>query len=158
MPLSSIDQNLERGGYEAAALLDRLMSGQRPPKKPILVPPLGVVVRRSTEVIAVSDPTVRKAMEFISKRLAQPIGSPQIADALGVRRPILDALFREHLCHSVGEEIRRQRFARAKLLLETTNMSVAAIAAETGYCSPSHLANTFRDATGVSPRAWRNRL
>ena len=158
VPLSSIDQNLERGGYEAAALLDRLMSGQRPPKKPILVPPLGVVVRRSTEVIAVSDPTVRKAMEFISKRLAQPIGSPQIADALGVRRPILDALFREHLCHSVGEEIRRQRFARAKLLLETTNMSVAAIAAETGYCSPSHLANTFRDATGVSPRAWRNRL
>ena len=158
VPLSSIDQNLERGGYEAAALLDRLMSGQRPPKKPILVPPLGVVVRRSTEVIAVSDPTVRKAMEFISKRLAQPIGSPQIADALGVRRPILDALFREHLCHSVGEEIRRQRFARAKLLLETTNMSVAAIAAETGYCSPSHLANTFRDATGVSPRAWRNQL
>ena len=158
VPLSSIDQNLERGGYEAAALLDRLMSGQRPPKKPILVPPLGVVVRRSTEVIAVSDPTVRKAMEFISKRLAQPIGSPQIADALGVRRPVLDTLFREHLCHSVGEEIRRQRFARAKLLLETTNMSVAAIAAETGYCSPSHLANTFRDATGVSPRAWRNRL
>ena len=158
VPLSSIDQNLERGGYEAAALLDRLMSGQRPPKKPILVPPLGVVVRRSTEVIAVSDPTVRKAMELISKRLAQPIGSPQIADALGVRRPVLDALFREHLCHSVGEEIRRQRFARAKLLLETTNMSVAAIAAETGYCSPSHLANTFRAATGASPRAWRNRL
>ena len=158
VPLSSIDQNLERGGYEAAALLDRLMSGQRPPKKPILVPPLGVVVRRSTEVIAVSDPTVRKAMELISKRLAQPIGSPQIADALGVRRPVLDALFREHLCHSVGEEIRRQRFARAKLLLETTNMSVAAIAAETGYCSPSHLANTFRDTTGVSPRAWRNQL
>ena len=158
VPLSSIDQNLERGGYEAAALLDRLMSGQRPPKKPILVPPLGVVVRRSTEVIAVSDPTVRKAMELISKRLARPIGSPQIADALGVRRPVLDALFREHLRHSVGEEIRRQRFARAKLLLETTNISVAAIAAETGYCSPSHLANTFRDATGVSPRAWRNRL
>ena len=158
VPLSSIDQNLERGGYEAAALLDRLMSGQRPPTTPILVPPLGVVVRRSTEVIAVSDPTVRKAMEFISKRLAQPIGSPQIADALGVRRPVLDTLFREHLCHSVGEEIRRQRFARAKLLLETTNMSVAAIAAETGYCSPSHFANTFRDATGASPRAWRNRL
>ena len=37
-------------------------------------------------------------------------------------------------------------------------MSVAAIAAETGYCSPSHFANTFRDATGASPRIWRNRL
>ena len=157
VPLSSIDQNLERGGYEAAALLDRLMSGKRAPKKPILIPPLGVVVRRSTEVIAVAEPTVRRAMEFIARNLSKPIGSPQIADALGIKRPTLDTLFREHLCHSVGEEIRRQRFARAKLLLETTKMPVADIAAETGYCTPSHLSNTFRDATGVSPRAWRSR-
>ena len=157
VPLSSIDQNLERGGYEAAALLDRLMSGKRAPKKPILIPPLGVVVRRSTEVIAVAEPTVRKAMEFIARNLSKPIGSPQIADALEIKRPTLDALFREHLHHSVGDEIRRQRFARAKLLLETTKMPVADIAAETGYCTPSHLSNTFRDATGVSPRAWHSR-
>ena len=39
-----------------------------------------------------------------------------------------------------------------------SRLSVAAIAAETGYCSPSHLANTFHAATGVSPRARRNRL
>ncbi len=157
VPLSSIDQNLERGGYEAAALLDKLMSGGRAGGKPLLVQPLGVVVRRSTEVIAVAEPTVRRAMEFIAKNLARPIGSPQIADALGVRRTALDALFREHLCRSVGDEIRRQRFARAKLLLESTKMPVAEIADETGFCTPSHLSNTFRDATGVSPRAWRNR-
>ena len=36
--------------------------------------------------------------------------------------------------------------------------AIGRLAAETGYCSPSHLANTFRDATGVSPRAWRNQL
>ena len=158
VPLSSIDQNLERGGYEAAALLDRLMSGKRAPRKPILIPPLGVVVRRSTEVIAVAEPTVRKAIEFISKNLSRPIGSPQIADALGIKRPTLDALFREHLCHSVGEEIRRQRFARAKLLLETTKMPVTEIAAETGFCTASHLSNTFRAATGFSPRVWRSRI
>ena len=158
VPLSSIDQNLERGGYEAAALLDRLMSGKRAPKKPILIPPLGVVVRRSTEVIAVAEPTVRQAIEFIARNLSRPIGSPQIADALGIKRPTLDALFREHLCHSVGEEIRRQRFARAKLLLETTKMPVAKIAAETGFCTASHLSNTFRAATGFSPRVWRSRI
>ena len=158
VPLSSIDQNLERGGYEAAALLDRLMSGKRAPKKPILIPPLGVVVRRSTEVIAVAEPTVRQAIEFIARNLSKPIGSPQIADALGIKRPTLDTLFREHLCHSVGEEIRRQRFARAKLLLETTRMPVAEIAVETGFCTPSHLSNTFRAATGFSPRVWRSRI
>ncbi len=157
VPLSSIDQNLERGGYEAAALLDRLMSGAKPPECPVMIPPAGVVVRRSTEVLAVADPTVRKAMEFVAKNLSHPIGSPQIAHALGVRRSVLDALFREHLVRSVGDEIRRQRFARAKLLLETTDTPVAEISRLTGYSSPSHLANTFRDATGVSPRAWRVR-
>ena len=158
VPLSSIDQNLERGGYEAAALLDRLMSGARTKKQPVLIPPLGIAERRSTEVTAVSDHNVRKAMELISKNLAHPIGSPQISNAIGLRRTALDALFRKHLNHSVGEEIRRQRFARAKLLLETTKMPVAEIAAETGFCSPSHLANFFRGASGVQPRAWRNRI
>lgn len=157
VPLSSIDQNLERGGYEAAALLDRLMSGRRAPEKPILVPPLGVAVRRSTEVVAVTEPVVRLAMEFIAKNLARPIGSPQIAEALGVKRSALDALFREHLRRSVGDEIRRRRFARAKLLLETTKTPVAEIAAKTGYCTPSHLSNTFKAATGASPRVWRSR-
>ena len=44
-PLSSIDQDLGRIGYEAAALLDRLMSGETPTAAPILVEPLGIVAR-----------------------------------------------------------------------------------------------------------------
>ena len=162
VPLSSIGQNLERGGYEAAALLDTLMSrktGSTKPGtgnlKPILIPPAGVVTRRSTDVIAVANPTVREAMEFIKRNLSKPIGAPQIADAIGIRRTKLDALFRTELSRSVGEEIRRLRFARVKLLLETTDEPVSAIARQTGYCTPSHLTNAFRNAFGLTPK-WRN--
>jgi len=163
VPLSSIGQNLERGGYEAAALLDTLMSrktGSTKPGtgnlKPILIPPSGVVTRRSTDVIAVANPTVREAMEFIKRNLSKPIGAPQIADAIGIRRTKLDALFRTELSRSVGEEIRRLRFARVKLLLETTDEPVSAIARQTGYCTPSHLTNAFRNAFGLTPKFWRN--
>ena len=162
VPLSSIDQNLERGGYEAAALLDRLMSkpaSQHPIEQSnnqtILIPPAGIVTRRSTDVIAVADATVRQALKFIDEHLGKAIGSPQIADALGIRRPELDALFRSQLARSVGEEIRRQRFARTKLLLETTDLPVSSIARTTGYCTPSHLTNAFRAAFGCTPKAWR---
>jgi LacI family transcriptional regulator len=155
VPLSSIDQNLELGGYSAAALLDRLMAGDKAPKEPQLIPPAEIAVRRSTEVVAVANDTVRAAMEYISKSLAQPIGSPQIAEFLGIRRSVLDALFREHLMRSVGEEIRRQRFAKAKLLLSTTSLHIAEIARLTGFCTPSHLTNTFRSATGITPKKWR---
>lgn len=158
VPLSSIDQNLERGGYEGAALLDRLMDGKvsaAEKRRPVLIPPARVVMRRSTDVTAVADPTVRKAVEFVNANMARPIGAPQIADAIGVKRAILDALFRSCLNRSVGEEIRRRRMARAKLLLKTSSLSVAEIASATGYCTPSHLSNAFKAATGLPPRAWR---
>ena len=165
VPLSSIDQNLERGGYEAAALLDRLMAAMKCRDRgtekreqmgqTILVPPKGIVTRRSTDVIAIADPTVRKALEFIGENLAKPIGSPQIADSLGIRRPELDRLFRIHLLRSVGAEIRRQRLARVKLLLETTDRPISDIARLTGYCTPSHLTNAFKAAFSQSPKDWR---
>ena len=159
VPISSIDQNLERGGYEAAKLLDQLMTQGKRRSKPveIRIPPTGIVTRRSTEVIAVANETVRRALDFIAKNLPRPIGSPQIADAIGLRRADLDRTFRSELARSVGEEIRRQRLARAKLLLETTDLDLQAIATQTGYCGAPHLANVFKKATGTSPAKWRCR-
>ena len=165
VPLSSIDQNLERGGYEAAALLDRLMTAKKrreqgtgnreEVERTILIPPAGVVTRRSTDVVAVADPTIRNALLFISAHLGDPIGAPQIADALGCHRAELDLLFRTKLDRSVGEEIRRQRLARVKLLLQTTTLPVSKIARETGFCTPSHLTNAFKTTLHLPPKAWR---
>ena len=158
-PLSSIDQDLFRGGYEAAATLDRLMSGRgRPPKRGAvtLVPPIGVVERRSTQAVAIADPFVRKAVEFIGSHLAEPIGSPQIAEAIGIGRKRLDELFRTEFQHSLAEEIRSIRFARVKRLLRATDRPIGDIARECGFCTPSHLTNAFRDAFGLTPKAWRS--
>ena len=160
VPLSSIDQNLEEGGYRAAALLDRMMSNPSPPanssnQPPLLIPPRGIVTRRSTDVVAVADPTVRAALLFIAEHLGEPIGAPQIAEAIGVKRTDLDLRFRSVLDRSVGEEIRRQRLARVKRLLKETDRSIADISAETGYCTSSHLTNAFKAAFGMTPKACR---
>ena len=153
--LSSIDQNLERGGYEAAALLQRLMDGKRSPKRPILVPPAGIVLRQSTDAIAVADPLIRRALDYMADNLARRFGAAQVADAVGVTQNILHKRFTAELGHSLGAEIARQRLAKTKLLLRNSRQTIAAIAAATGFCTPSHLSNTFHAATGLSPRAWR---
>ena len=155
VPLSSIDQNLELGGYEAAALLDRLMNGGKPPSRPILIPPNGICLRRSTDIMASSDPLVKKTLDYIAENLSKPFGAAQIADALGVSRNILDKRFHADLNRSIGAEITRQRIARAKLLLRNSDKTVAEIAKCTGFCTPSHLSNTYRDSTGESPRHYR---
>ena len=73
VPLSSIARNDWREGYEAAALLDRLMAGKRPPKHDLLIPPEGVVTRRSTDAEAIENPHVAAAVRFIRERLGDPL-------------------------------------------------------------------------------------
>ena len=153
--LSSIDQNLERGGYEAAALLDRLMDGKAPPRTPVLVPPAGIVTRQSTDTRAVADPTLRHALELVGANLVRPYGAAQLAAALGLPRFKVDRLFASGLGRSVGDELLRQRLARVKLLLKRPELTVASIARQTGFCHAAYLTNTFKRAFGITPRAWR---
>ena len=155
VPLSSIDQNLERGGYEAAVMLDRLMDGGKPPAKPVLIPPNGICLRRSTDIMASGDPLVKKTLDYIAENLSKPFGASQIADALGISRNLLDKHFRADLNRSIGAEITRQRIAMAKLLLRNSGETVVEIAKRTGFCNPSHLTNTFRNNTGETPRHYR---
>ncbi|MBR1835709.1 MAG: substrate-binding domain-containing protein, partial [Kiritimatiellae bacterium] len=155
VPLSSIDQNIERGAYEGAALLARLMDGEPSPAGEILVPPAGVVLRRSTDSIAVSDPLVRRALDFVAAHLSEPIGAAQVCDALGAARSSFDKRFTAEMGRSVGAEILRQRMAKAKLLLRDPGFTIARVAATTGFCSPSHFANAFRAANGTTPGRWR---
>ena len=156
VPLSSIDQNLELGGYEAAALLDRLMDGGKPPRRPLLIPPSGIALRRSTDIIASRSQLVRATLDYIAQNIGRPFGAAQIATALHVSRNMLDRLFRADMNRSIGHEILRQRLALAKLLLRNSRKSVEDIAAETGFSSSSYLINTFRAATGMTPRTYRN--
>ena len=161
VPLSSVDHDLERNGYEGAALLDKLMSKpSKPPKpskpsKPLLLPPRGIVVRKSTDTLAADDPTLSAALREIAKRLPTSFGVAEIADALKVSRTNLDRLFAEKFSRSVGKEIVRQRIERAKKLLTTTDKPMKEIAALCGYCNAGYFTNAFRAETGLTPKAWR---
>src|SRR5438093_7737802 len=63
-PLSSVAPNTERIGYEAASLLDQMMRGRKPPSQPVFIAPVGIVTRRSTEVLAIEDRHIAAAARF----------------------------------------------------------------------------------------------
>ena len=162
VPLSSVEHDQERTGYEGAALLDQLMS---PPGKikqskqtinqTILIPPTGITVRASTDRMAVSSPILRKALSFIKKNLSRPIGIDQIGEVIGSSRTTLDRLFLSEMNRSAGKEILRQRIALAKTLLANENLTIAQVAIECGFCNQAYLTNVFRRETGLTPKAWR---
>ena len=66
--LSSVNHDLERVGYEGAALLDRLMQGEAAPERPVLIPPRGVTTRQSTDTAAVSDPNAPSVLFCVVSR------------------------------------------------------------------------------------------
>ena len=155
VPISSIEHDQGRTGYEGAELLDRLMDGENPPLKPILIPPRGITVRASTDFIAAASPIVRQSLEYIHTHLGRPFGLAQIANETGTSRATVARLFEQELGRPVGSEILRQRLELAKRLLARGELSIAEIAYRTGFCNPAYFTNTFRANIGLTPKAWR---
>ncbi len=156
-PLSGVELTSERIGYEAAGLLERMVHGEQRPKEPILLEPTRVVVRQSTDTLALTDPDLARAVAFIRAHASTPIQVSDILHEVPVSRSWLERRFQEVLGRSPAEEIRRVRLERTKQLLADTDMPIPQIAAAAGFNSREYLAHAFRQATGLTPREFRNR-
>jgi LacI family transcriptional regulator len=157
-PLSSIEHNPRRIGYEAADLLARMMAGERSPQKMILVPPSQVVVRQSTGGLAIDDSDVAQAVRFIREHACRQITVDQVAQAVSLSRRALERRFRVCLQRSPKREIARVQMERAKLLLHEPRISVAAVARQAGFASMSHFIKAFHRETGLTPRQFRGEM
>jgi LacI family transcriptional regulator len=147
----------ETTGFEGARVLDRLMCGQKSPKKPILIAPLGVVTRRSTDTLAINDRAVVKAVSFIRENLSQPLHVLEIARHAGVSRRVLERRFQNYLERSPAEEIRRIRLRRAQELLLDTDMPIPELSEAAGFGSPEYMAYVFRQDCNMTPVEYRRK-
>lgn len=153
--LSSIAVPSQRIGYEAAAILDRLMSGEAWPQKPLLLPPLQVITRCSTDIMAVDDATIRAALQYIRQHAWGELRVADLVREIAVGRRPLERRFREVLGRSVLEEIHKVRVQRAKELLLETDLSVTIVAARVGFSSVRRLDVLFRKLVGMPPTEYR---
>jgi LacI family transcriptional regulator len=158
VPLTSVISNRELLGYQGAALLDRLMRGGKAPTKHERVPPGGIVVRRSTDIFAINDKALAKALNYIKENLAQPISIDQIVQASGVSRRTLYAKFSRLLGRSIHTEIVRQRINLAKNLLATTDEKLESISLDSGFDSASSFGKAFRAHEGMTPSCYREKF
>ncbi len=157
-PLSSIAVPTLKIGFEAARLLDQMMSGKPVAAKPLFLPPIRVVTRQSTSLFAVDEPIVTAALHHIRNHLAEPLGVNNICTALCVCRRTLERKFRELLGHSILEEIRRVRIERAKELLASTDLPISRIARQSGFSTARRFAEIFRTAAGSTPSEYRREI
>jgi LacI family transcriptional regulator len=153
--LSSISVPAGQIGFEAAATLHRLLSGRRAAKS-ALFPPVRVVARQSSDLLALDDPDVAAALQLI-RRSERPLQVLDVLKTVPVSRRALERRFAAHVGRGIGEEIRRVRLERAKELLARTMLPMTAVADRAGYSAVTRLCVAFRQATGQTPAAYRRR-
>jgi LacI family transcriptional regulator len=154
-PLSCVDLPAERIGYEAAAMLDRSMAGEKPPQQTLWIPATYVVERESTNLVAIADADVAGALRFIREQACQGIGVSEIVDHMGLSRRMLELKFYRYLGRTPKEEILKIKLDRAQLLLNRSELSIETIARKSGFPSFKNFAILFRRKLGVTPRAFR---
>ncbi len=156
-PLSSVALNAEAAGYRAAALLDKMMQNRVRKPTRLVVEPLYVVQRRSTDPSIVDDPHVSAALQYIHGHAAEPINVEDILSHLNVSRRMFELKFRKTVGRSPHQELRRARLLRSQRLLLETDLSISEISKATGFCDAAHLTNAFQKDLKTTPAQYRNK-
>jgi LacI family transcriptional regulator len=155
-PLSSIIPDAERIGYEAAQSLDRLMRGEESTPDTIEISPLGIVVRQSTDISAIANPDMARALQFIREHACDGTTVEAVVEHLAVSRSWLERTFRTYLGRSPQAEIRRVQISRCKELMRMTDMPLDRIAYLTGFKHPEYMRVVFKRETGETPGQFRS--
>jgi LacI family transcriptional regulator len=159
-PLSSVDPDFSRMGYGAARLLDRLLHGENLDASDcrIVLPPVRVVRRQSTDVLAVDDPDVADAVRYIREHACDPCSVDEVLRHVSVGRRRLERLFARKLGYSPATEIVRVQIETAKQLLSRPEIKAAEVSHRCGFTNPPSFTRAFTRVVGVTPSAYRRGL
>lgn len=154
-PLSSVIPDAVQTGYQAAALLDRMMSGDRVSPEGHLIDPLGIQTRQSTDVLAIDDSDVAASLQFIRENHWRGINVSDVLKVSTLSRRVLDKRFRTTIGRTPHQEIMRLRLERVKRMLVETELPLAEIASRCGFENPEYMPVVFRRQTGQTPSGYR---
>lgn len=154
-PMTSIDPNPMATGYEAAALLDRLMNGEPMEGQRLLVQPLSTVARQSTDIMAIEDKDIAAAVRLIRECACEGINVGDVLTRIPLVRQSFEHRFKKALGRSPHAEIVRVRLERVKQLLRKTDLPLATVAEKAGFKHAAYMSTLFKEKVGKSPSSFR---
>jgi LacI family transcriptional regulator len=156
-PLSSLRLRGQVVGYAAARLLDEWMQRKRIPKpgEKHLHLPGDIVVRQSSDIVAVEDPRIAAALRFIRQHATENLDVNRVAREVALSRSVLERRMKALIGRSPGQEINRLRFAAVEKFLTQTDLTLDTIAARCGFTHPQYMAEAFRKRSGITPGEFR---
>jgi LacI family transcriptional regulator len=155
VPVSSVEHDSEGLADAAVDTLAKLIAGKPVEQTTIPVPPLGIVTRQSTDVLAAADPNVATALRYMWDHVAEDLSVDQIAEQVGTSRRTLEKAFTRELGRGINAEFQRRRLEKARELVLHTDLKITDLANALNFSSHNYFCRAFRQAFGTSPARYR---
>ncbi len=154
--LSSISVPADQVGFEAARMLLDLMDG-KPVAASKMLPPNGVITRKSTDILAIDDREVAEALRYIRQNAHKQIRVEEVVRQVPLSRRVLEQRFRKVVGRSPLAEIQRVQLELARQLLVETDLQMPEIAERSGFARASYFGEVFRKKFAMTPTDYRRR-
>lgn len=152
--LTSVIQGTDKLGYEAARLLDKMMNGEKDIKG-ITVEPLGISIRQSSDIIAIEDKLIARAILFIRENACNCIQVEDVAMFCDVSRSTLEKRFKAVLARSVHSEIAIEQLKHSVKLLTETSLPLKTVSEKAGFSTVQYMSMKVKEHTGKTPKNLR---
>lgn len=154
-PLSSINIDIERGGYEAAALAYRMVRERKFEGEDIVLKPISIIPRTSSNVYATKDNLVHAALAYIEANANHKITVGDVVKAVPASRRLLEQRFLKETGQTIFGFITNVRINRfARMLIETKD-TISEIAARLDEPDTKSISRRFQAIKGCTPSEFR---
>lgn len=157
LTISSINVDIEKGGYEAAKLAMEMKKNHDYTGRDIVLNPISVITRLSTSVYATKDAAISKALQFINKNIDSKIFVPDILKEVPLSRKLLEVRFKKVTGYTIYNYISRMKIEKFAFELLNTNDGVAEIAARMDEPDPKSICRRFKAFKGCTPTQYREK-
>ena len=155
--LTSVQVDIEEGGRQAAALVERLVADPAAPVEDVVLKPIKIVQRMSTAAFATDDQQILKAILFIHKNVQKKITVSDVMAEAALSRRLLERRFKEVTGKTLYEYITAQKLKHFAEQLEDTDEQVINIALSMGENDTKSIARRFKQIYGCTPVEWREK-
>jgi LacI family transcriptional regulator len=154
-PMTSIDTDGIRTGYQAASRLHHMMIGEADAAAPMFIEPKKLVARRSSDMLAIDDPDIARAVRFIRDHACDGVRVDAVVRHVAMSRSVFERRFKKILGRTPKAELLRIQIGRSCQLLTETDLGMAAIADQAGFSNEKYFSDAFFRQTKQRPTDYR---
>ena len=156
--LSSIELDIENGGYEAGKLLHQFIEKKIIAPVDIIIKPVRIVPRASTERFAVSDRHIEQLLQYIDNNYQNPLSVDELTQIVPFSRRVLEKKFKRETGTSVYQYLLDLRIEKFADLLITTDLPLIEAATRSGFTDYKNISRIFTKAKEMTPLQYRKRF